>query len=47
MENIKSAYKSNNLKHLLQLAMMGFICLMDHISVSNIQDYFEYIIKKT
>ena len=46
MENIKSAYKNNNLKHLLQLGMMNFICLMDHISVSNIQDYFEYIVKK-
>ena len=46
MENIKSAYKNNNLKHLFQLGMMNFICLMNHISVSNIQGYFEYIIKK-
>ena len=44
MENIKSAYKNNNLKHLLQLGMMNLICLMDHISVSNTQDHFEYII---
>ena len=30
-KNIKSAYKSNNLKLLHQPGMMNLICLMDHI----------------
>ena len=34
-----------NLKYLLQLGMMNLIYLMDH-AISDIQNYFEYIIKK-
>ena len=31
LKYIESAYKIINLKYLLQLGMMNFICLMDHI----------------
>ena len=36
-----------NLKHQLQNGMKSLNYLMDHISVSNIQDGFQYIFKKT
>ena len=36
-----------NLKHQLQNRMKSLNYLMDHISVSNIQDGFQYIFKKT
>ena len=39
---IKPAFKTINLKVLLQLGMMNLICLI----ISDIKDYFEYIIKK-
>ena len=36
-----------SLKHQLQNGMKSLNYLMDHISVSNIQDGFQYIFKKT
>ena len=37
---------TKNLKYLPQLERMNLIFLMDHILFSDIQNYFEYIIKK-
>ena len=30
-ENVKSAYKNNKFKYLVQIGMMNLICLMHHI----------------
>ena len=45
MEKIKKSFKDNKFKYLHQHGMINLNYLMDHL-VSEIQDYFEYIIKK-
>ena len=45
-KNIKSAYNKNNVKSLLQLGMIWFDLLNGSYSISDIQNYIEYIIKK-
>ena len=45
-KDIKDQIKILNLKYQLQHGMKNLNCLMDHNSVSDIQDYFEHIIKK-
>ena len=44
----KSLIRTTNLKFTLQHGMKNLIYLMDHIlyCISDIQDYFEYVLKK-
>ena len=46
MENIKSEYNNNKLKFLLQLGLDTFDLLDGSYSIADVQDYFEFIIKK-
>ena len=45
MENIRKQYKSNKLKTIAPTLNDEFELLEDSYSVSDIQDYIEYIIK--
>ena len=46
LRNLSIYYTWKSLKYQLQHGMKNLNCLMDHNSVSDIQDYFENIIKK-
>ena len=46
MQKQKAHTRIINLKYLLQHGVMNLNYQMDHIIISDIQDYFEYILKK-
>ena len=44
-KNIKSAYNKNKFKFLLQLGLMNFICLMDHIIFETFKIILDTLLK--